>query len=231
MLKRLSEAEADGDRIWAVIRGSAVNHGGASTGLTAPNTPALEEVIETALSEGGISPLYVDYLEAHGTGTTVGDPIENDAVASVYGRGRKADRPLLIGSVKTNIGHLEPAAGVASLVKTVLAMKRGVIPRNLHFSEPSPHVDWDSLPVRVVSANTDRPPRAGVSAFGVSGTNAHVVVEDYAPEDASRNDADPVPAGAACFVDVSPPEPIADLAVPENNVCQARKTRFLACSC
>ena len=236
VLKRLGQAEADGDRIWGVIRGSAVNQNGASAGPTVPNGPAQERVIESALARGNVDPSEVDYLEAHGAGSGFGDPIEIHAAASVYGRERDAERPLLVGSVKTNIGHLEPAAGVASLVKTVLAMKRGVIPRNLHFSEPSPHVDWDSLPVRVVSANTewpvntDRPPRAGVSAFGVSGTNAHVVVEGYAPEDASRNDADPNPAGAACFVDVTLPEPIADLAVPESNVCQPRKTRFLPLS-
>ncbi len=236
VLKRLGQAEADGDRIWGVIRGSAVNQNGASAGPTVPNGPAQERVIESALARGNVDPSEVDYLEAHGAGSGLGDPIELHAAAAVYGRERDAERPLLVGSVKTNIGHLEPAAGVASLVKTVLAMKRGVIPRNLHFSEPSPHVDWDSLPVRVVSANTDwpantdRPPRAGVSAFGVSGTNAHVVVEGYASEVASPNDADPVPAGAACFVDVSLPEPIADLAVPENNVCQPRKTRFLPLS-
>ena len=112
VLKRLSEAEADGDRIWAVIRGAAVNNGGASVGLTVPNTPALEQVMDAALSEAGIPPSEVDYLEAHGTGTTVGDPIEINAVTAVYGRGRKADHPLLVGSVKTNIGHLESAAGV-----------------------------------------------------------------------------------------------------------------------
>ena len=135
--------------------------------------------------EGGVVPAEVDYLEAHGSGSGFGDPIEVQAAAAVYGKGRAADRPLLIGSVKTNIGHLEPAAGVASLIKTVLAMKRGVIPKNLHFQEPNPHLDWDQLPVQVVSAMTDwpshseRPPRAGVSAFGISGTNSHVVVEGY----------------------------------------------------
>ena len=146
VLKRLSEAEEDGDRIWAVIRGAAVNHGGASVGLTVPNTPALEEVMETALSDAGISSLEMDYLEAHGTGTSVGDPIEIDAVAAVYGKGRTAAHPLLIGSVKTNIGHLESAAGVAGVIKAALVLNRGVIPKHLHFHNPNPSLDWDRLP-------------------------------------------------------------------------------------
>ncbi len=236
VLKRLSEAEADGDRIWGVIRGSAVNQNGAAAGPTVPNGPAQERVIESALARGNVEPLEVDYLEAHGSGSGFGDPIEVQAAAAVYGREREAERPLLIGSVKTNIGHLEPAAGVASLIKTVLAMHRGVIPRNLHFHEPNPNLDWDRLPVRVVSDNTewpalaDRPPRAGVSAFGISGTNAHVVVEGYPSEDDARTDADPVLAGAPCFVDVSLPEPMADLPLPDKEVLQARRTRFLPLS-
>ncbi|MDE2889882.1 MAG: type I polyketide synthase [Gemmatimonadota bacterium] len=236
VLKRLSEAEADGDRIWGVIRGSAVNQNGAAAGPTVPNGPAQERVIESALARGNVDPSEVDYLEAHGSGSGFGDPIEVQAAAAVYGREREADRPLLIGSVKTNIGHLEPAAGVASLIKTVLAMHRGVIPRNLHFHEPNPNLDWGSLPVRVVSANTDwpaladRPPRAGVSAFGISGTNAHVVVEGYLSGGDSRTDADPVLAGAPCSVDVSLPEPMAGLPLPENDVLQTRKTRFLPLS-
>ena len=185
VLKRLRDAEADGDRIWALVRGSAVNHNGASAGLTVPNGPAQEQVIETALDRAGIPPAEVDYLEAHGTGSTLGDPIEVQAAAAVYGRGRAADRPLLMGTAKTNIGHLEAAAGAAGIIKVVLAMCHGVIPKHLHFEEPNPHVDWDRLPVRVTSeptawpAGTDRPRRAGVSAFGISGTNAHVVVEGY----------------------------------------------------
>ena len=185
VLKRLRDAEEDGDRIWALVRGSAVNHNGASAGLTVPNGPAQEQVIETALDRAGIPPAEVDYLEAHGTGSTLGDPIEVQAAAAVYGRGRAADRPLLMGTAKTNIGHLEAAAGAAGIIKVVLAMRHGFIPKHLHFDEPSPHVDWDRLPVRVTSEptswprETDRPHRAGVSAFGISGTNAHVVVEGY----------------------------------------------------
>ena len=224
----MDKAEADGDRIWGVIRGSAVNQNGASAGPTVPNGPAQERVIEEALSWGGGAPSEVDYLEAHGAGSELGDPIEVQAAAAVYGREREADRPLLIGSVKTNIGHLEPAAGVASLIKAVLAMKRGVIPGNLHFEDPNPHLDWDQLPVRVVSTNTewprlpDRLPRAGVSAFGISGTNAHVVVEGY-----DSPDEDPLPAGAVR--PVSLPEPAGDLPLPEEGL-RTRGTRLLPLS-
>ena len=195
VLKRLRDAEADGDRVWALVRGSAVNHNGASAGLTVPNGPAQEQVIETALDRAGIPPAEVDYLEAHGTGSTLGDPIEVQAAAAVYGRGRAADRPLLMGTAKTNIGHLEAAAGAAGIIKVVLAMRHGVIPKHLHFEEPNPHVDWDRLPVRVTSeptawpAGTDRPRRAGVSAFGISGTNAHVVVEGYGGRNGAGNAA------------------------------------------
>ena len=186
VLKRLADAQADGDRIWGVVRGTALNQDGASPGLTVPNGAAQERVIEAALERAGIQPSDIDYLEAHGTGTEVGDPIEIDATAAVYGRGRDTSRPLLIGSVKTNIGHLESAAGVAGLIKTVLAMNRGVIPRHLHFRNPNPEMDWERLPLQVTSASTpwpavaDRPPLAGVSGFGWSGTNAHVVLEGYA---------------------------------------------------
>ena len=230
ILKRLDEAEADGDRIWAVIRGAAVNHGGASTGLTVPNTPALEEVIETALSDARIPPSDVDYLEAHGTGTTVGDPIEINAVANVYGRGRAADRPLLVGSVKTNVGHLESAAGVAGLIKAALVLKRGVIPKHLHFQNPNPSLDWDRLPLRVTSSMMDLPPRterprlAGVNSFGISGTNAHIVMEEYrASEGASTA------IGSAKPVVVSLPAPLGGLPLPEQEI-QPRQTRLLPLS-
>ena len=187
VLKRLADAEADGDRIWGVVRGTAVNQDGASAGLTVPNGPAQERVIAEALARAGVEPAEVDYLEAHGTGTPLGDPIEVNAAAAVYGQGRDLGRPLLIGSVKTNIGHLEAAAGVAGLVKVLLAMNRGVIPRHLHFERPSPRMDWERLPVRVTSEATQwpetagRPVRAGVSSFGFSGTNAHVVLEAHGP--------------------------------------------------
>ena len=183
VLKRLSDAQADGDRIWGVVLGSAVNQDGTSAGLTVPNGTAQERVIEEALSKAGVPPNEVDFLEAHGTGTVVGDPIELNAAAAVYGRGRDPERPLLVGSVKTNVGHLEPAAGLAGLMKVLLSMQAGVIPKHLHFNEPNPGVDWDGLPVMITSEKTDwpfaahRPPRAGVSSYGWSGTNVHVVVE------------------------------------------------------
>jgi len=185
VLKRLNEAEADGDRIWGIIRGSALNQDGATPGLTVPNGDAQVRVIEEALARAGVQPSQVDYVEAHGTGTPVGDPIELGALAAAYCQERGADQPLLIGSVKTNMGHLEPAAGVAGLVKVMLSMKQGLIPKHLHFENPSPEIDWDQLPIRVTSALTpwprraDRMPIAGVSGFGWSGTNAHVIVEAY----------------------------------------------------
>ena len=202
VLKRLAEAEADGDRIWGVVRGSALNQDGASQGLTVPSRPAQEKVIEAALREAGIAPADVDYVEAHGTGTEVGDPVEAEAVGTAYGRGRDPDRPLLIGSVKTNIGHLESAAGVAGVIKVLLAMNKGVIPRHLHFSTPNPEIPWDRLPLKVTAEPTawpdadGRPLRAGVSGFGWSGTNAHVVLEGYGKPGAAA-EADHLPAGAA----------------------------------
>ena len=185
VLKRLRDAEADGDRIWAVVRGAAVNHGGASVGLTVPNEPALERVIETALSQAGVPASDVDYLEAHGTGTSVGDPIEINAVSRVYSTNRSSDRPLLVGSVKTNLGHLESAAGIAGFIKAVLVLQRGVIPKHLHFNNPNPSIDWNAIPVKITSSQMDLPTRngrprlAGVNSFGISGTNAHIVVEEY----------------------------------------------------
>lgn len=187
VLKRLSDAERDGDRIRAVIQGSAVNQDGASSGLTVPNGGAQQRLIATTLARAGIAGRDVDYLEAHGTGTSLGDPIEVQAAAAVYGAGRPAGDPLLIGSVKTNVGHLESAAGVAGVIKVVLALQHGVLPQNLHFRTPSPHIPWNSLPVRVLDKavpwqgstdNVGRPRRAGISSFGFSGTNAHVLIEE-----------------------------------------------------
>ena len=182
VLKRLSDAERDGDRVLAVVLGSSVNQDGASAGLTVPNGPAQERVIGEALSRAGVEGSSVDYLEAHGTGTELGDPVEVGAAAAVYGEGRDAERPLLLGSVKTNVGHLEGAAGVAGLIKAVLALREGLIPPHLHFERPNPRIGWEGLPVRVTSEatawpETERPRRAGVSSFGYSGTNAHLIVE------------------------------------------------------
>ncbi|WP_372512688.1 SDR family NAD(P)-dependent oxidoreductase [Mycobacterium yunnanensis] len=183
VLKRLSDAERDGDRIAAVIAGSAVNQDGASSGLTVPNGGAQQRLIATVLGRAGLSGGDVDYLEAHGTGTPLGDPIEVQAAAAAFAGSRAADRPLLMGSVKTNIGHTESASGAAGLIKVVLSLQHEVLPQSLHFDTPSPHIPWDALPVRVVGEATPwhangRPRRAGVSSFGFTGTNAHVLVEE-----------------------------------------------------
>jgi acyl transferase domain-containing protein/D-arabinose 1-dehydrogenase-like Zn-dependent alcohol dehydrogenase/acyl carrier protein len=189
VLKRLSDAERDGDRICAVISSSAVNQDGASSGLTVPNGGAQQRLIEAALARAGLTGGDVDYLEAHGTGTPLGDPIEVQAAAAAYGASRDADRPLLMGSVKTNIGHTESASGAAGLIKVVLSLQHEVLPQSLHFETPSPHIPWDSLPVRVVDEAipwqaSGRPRRAGVSSFGFTGTNAHVLIEEAPPQPA-----------------------------------------------
>jgi acyl transferase domain-containing protein/SAM-dependent methyltransferase len=185
-LKRLADAKADGDRILAVIRGSAVNQDGRSGGLTAPNGPSQEAVIRAALESAGLEPADLDFVEAHGTGTPLGDPIEAQALGAVLGRGRARERPLLIGSVKTNLGHLEAAAGIAGLIKVVLALQHGEIPPHLNLKRLSPHMDWDTLALKVATDLTPwaAGPRrrvAGVSSFGFSGTNAHVLVEEPPP--------------------------------------------------
>ena len=234
VLKRLSEAEADGDRIWAVIRGASVNHGGASAGLTVPHAPAMEKLIEAAHADAGIPPSEVDYLEAHGTGTAVGDPIEIDAVTSVYGPGRDADDPLLIGSVKTNIGHLESAAGIAGLIKTALAVNRGVIPKHLNCHDLDPNVDWENLPIRVTTEMVDWPRRsdrarlAGVNSFGISGTNAHVVLEEHRQVDGVEGFVNGS-VGAGKAVSVSLPESVGDAAVSGDGF-GVRERRFLPLS-
>ncbi|WP_434043624.1 SDR family NAD(P)-dependent oxidoreductase [Sorangium cellulosum] len=186
LLKRLSHAQRDGDRVLAVIRGNAINQDGRSQGLTAPNGLAQEDVIRRALSQAAVEPTTVDVVECHGTGTALGDPIEVQALGAVYGDGRPGDRPLVIGSVKTNIGHTEAAAGMAGLIKAVLSLQHAQVPRSLHFAAPSPYIPWDTLPVRVAAQRVawerrEHPRRAGISSFGISGTNAHVILEE-APE-------------------------------------------------
>ncbi|PIM73662.1 polyketide synthase [Streptomyces sp. JV178] len=185
VLKRLSDAVRDGDRVLAVIRGSAVNHNGRSNGLMAPNGQAQAELLAAAYENAGLDPATVDYVEAHGTGTAVGDPIEMGAITSVTGEGRDPERPLLVGAVKTNLGHLEAAAGVAGFLKTVLALRHGELPATLHFRALNPAIPADA-PVRVVAERTPWPsgtgPRtAGVSSFGFGGSNAHVVLEEAPP--------------------------------------------------
>jgi acyl transferase domain-containing protein len=199
VLKTLSSAQADGDRIYAILRGSAVNHNGASGGLTVPSAQAQEEVITDALERAGIDPADVNYVEAHGTGTRLGDGVELTALAAALGTGRPAHRPLLVGSVKTNIGHLEAAAGIAGLIKTVLALDHSTIPSHLHMREPNTQVDWDKLGVRVTttphpwSATSGRTRVAGVSAFGFTGTNAHVILTEAEPAPRPENSPGPRP--------------------------------------
>jgi len=191
VLKRLADAVADGDPILAVIRGTAINQDGRSSGLTAPNGRAQEDVMRAALAESGFASRDVSYVETHGTGTSLGDPIEVQALGAVQGSDRPADAPLLIGSVKSNIGHLEAAAGVAGLIKTVLAIHHGEIPPNLHFEQPNPYIPWSELRLQVATGRTPWPDNrriAGLSSFGFSGTNAHLVI-DAAPERAVRRSA------------------------------------------
>ncbi|MCA0456387.1 MAG: type I polyketide synthase [Chloroflexi bacterium] len=183
-LKRLSDAQADGDHILAVIRGTAINHDGRSSGLTAPNGLAQQAVIELAMADaGGLQPHQINYVEAHGTGTPLGDPIEVRALAAVLCKDRPKDNPLMLGSVKTNIGHLESAAGIASFIKTVLALHHKEVPPHLHLDGLNPHIDWENLSIDIPTeptawVNTGEPRRAGISAFGFSGTNAHIIVEE-----------------------------------------------------
>lgn len=178
-MKRLSDAIADKDHIQGVIRGSAVNHDGPSGGLTVPNGPAQEKVLQQALKVAGVAPADISYIEAHGTGTPLGDPIEIRALDRVLNKDRDKQNPLIIGSVKTNIGHLEAAGGVAGVIKTVLSMQHDEIPPHLHFDQPNPHIAWDTLPIKIPKTSQSWPigeRLAGVSAFGMSGTNAHLIV-------------------------------------------------------
>lgn len=212
VLKRVDDARRNGDQILAVIAGSAVNHDGRSNGLIAPNQDAQAEVLRRAYKDAGIDPRTVDYIEAHGTGTVLGDPIEAEALGRVVGRGRPADRPALLGAVKTNVGHLESAAGAASLAKVVLALQHDKLPPSINFAGPSPYIDFDGMRLKVIDSPTDWPryggyALAGVSSFGFGGANAHLVVREVLPRDVIEREPEPTPAPQAAAEPTESPEP------------------------
>jgi len=208
VLKRLDDARRDGDEIFAVIAGSAINHDGRSNGLLAPNPDAQADVLRRAYHDAGIDPRTVDYIEAHGTGTILGDPIEADALGRVVGRGRTPDQPALLGAVKSNLGHLESAAGAASLAKVALALRNNKIPASINYAGPNPYIDFDGVHLKVVETATEWPRYsghaiAGVSGFGFGGANAHLVLREVLPEDLLEPEPEPESAPARASVSVA----------------------------
>src|SRR5246127_999561 len=198
VLKRVDDARRDGDQIIAVIAGSAVNHDGRSNGLLAPNPDAQADVLRRAYKDAGISPRLVDYIEAHGTGTILGDPIEAEALGRVVGRGRAPDNPALLGAVKSNVGHLESAAGAASLAKMALALQHDKVPPSINYAGPNPYIDFDAVRLKVADTVTDWPRYsgyaiAGVSGFGFGGANAHLVLREVLPRDVVEKETQPEP--------------------------------------